>query len=736
MELQKKIDLTGKHNVWELLFEQTDWWAAAFWGIVVLAFWMRFHALGDMPLHHDESQYGTYCWRLFKGEGYRYDPMLHGPFLFHFQAIIFFLFGVSNYTVRIAPALFGGLLVASTYLLRDTVGKRGIVLIALFLNFSPTHLYYSRFMIHDSHSAFFTYAFALCGVRYFQTRQRKWLYLTAAALSVMFCIKANAYIHAFVVVTFLLIMLIFEHLMTRLPRFRSDFAPQFTAYLEQRFPGEYSQPLLTRLLRYLRDEKDALILAGFVFAWIYLFLYSTFFTNPNGVYDGIVRTWTYWLNQHNIQRIKGPFHYYVSFFALYEISALLIACGGILQSISTTFRRTLIAVWLTLLFGYTSARFGMNLLPLPPANLAEIKTMSEKFHFMTAWLASAVPFREKCASLAGIAFKIAHMEFYADVFLTIYVLLLGLWGTFHFLARRERLTALFTYWSAIGFLIYAYAGEKVPWLFLHVVMPVLVLAGIMLRKFLLASFWRNATIRLENFAQTAAILLDVAIVIYALDAIFRLIYFYPARPDNWAFAEKTLLTLILPVLAGILLHLILTASFWKTEEIGIAWAKAAAIAAGGILAAYTLHAAILLNYYNRANPVERMVYTQTSTDMLMMLDVFQKKKFAIGADEARKPVIAVQGEATWPLAWYLRDEEGWYFPGDLHGIDRPMVVIDWEKREEYRDVLRDYQEIRVKLREWWIPGDNGTLNDWWQYVMYRKVFNPTGSTDVAFYVKR
>jgi len=64
-------------------------------------------------------------------------------------------------------------------------------------------------------------------------------------------------------------------------------------------------------------------------------------------------------------------------------------------------------------------------------------------------------------------------------------------------------------------------------------------------------------------------------------------------------------------------------------------------------------------------------------------------------------------------------------------------VVDWEERTKYQEVFgEDYQEIRVKLREWWIPEKNAKLKEWWDYLMYRKVFNPTGSSDVAVYVRR
>ncbi|GAK51035.1 hypothetical protein U14_02277 [Candidatus Moduliflexus flocculans] len=600
------------------IFAKIDWLTVAFWGTVALAFWMRFFDLANMPLHHDESLYGTYCWRFFKGEGYAYDPMLHGPFMFHFQLIIFFLFGISDFSVRIGPALFGGLLVASVYLLKDWAGKLGMLAIALFITFSPTHLYYSRFFIHDSYSAFFTFAFAACGLKYWQTRKRFWLYLTAAALSIMFCIKANAYIHTYIIVTFLLVMGIFEHLCFRLPQFRR--------VMQSERADESLEAPFSRFFAVIRQEQYPLILAGFVFLWIYIILYTTVFTHPQGLWDGIYRTWTYWLEQHNMQRIKGPYHYYLSYLFLYEFPALALGFGGVLISISTTARRSILAAWATILAGILSALFGKQQLP--------------------SW------------------FALTHMEFQFDLILTVYIMFIGLWGTLHFLARRERLTALFVYWSGLGFLIYAYAGEKVPWLFLHVLLPLLVLAGIMLRN-------------------------------------------------------------------------ILSASCWRTQTMPMRYAKYAASLVGILLATYTLHTTVLLNYYNRANPVERMVYTQTSWDVVKMLKVIEDIRFSIGSEEAKKPVIAVQGDATWPLAWYLRDYDRWFFPGDLTDINCPMVVINWEDREKYRETLQGYQEIRVKLREWWIPElSQASLLKWWEYIMYRKVFNPTGSTDIAFYIKR
>lgn len=683
--MKEKIELKKKiHTETQQFFSwNVDPFTLLFWGIVIFAFFLRFYDLASKPLHHDESLYGVYCWRFFKEGGYKYDPMMHGPFMFHFQILIFFLFGVGDFSVRIAPALLGSLMVACTSYLKDYLGKIGVIAVALFLTFSPTHLYFSRFMRHDIYIAFFTYTALIFSLLYSRIRHKKYLYLTAASLSLMFCVKENAYIHTFIFVTFL-----------GLKEFcRSCFFPI----------TNYTEKFHYRLKSYWANQCYALIIAAFIFAWIYILLYSTFFTNPGGFLDGLYRkSLTYWWNQHSIQRIKGPFHYYIPFIFLYELPAFLIASvgtlfciGKILHQLANTLNKKIVMGWATIFSVYLILHFGPQALPSWLIFITRVNTTADLtlglyilgltgwalFYFINSekltlsvcfsyWAAvgllvctvfSVYLIRQFGHHPIPLWLSFTHIEILADLVLALYVLCIGLWVILHFIKQREILTAFFVYWSAVGFLIYSYAGEKVPWLFLHILVPVILLAGKLLNQFFTSAFWR---------------------------ASFKVV-------------------------------------------------KVAIIIIGLVFGMYTLHSTMLLNYYHPANPVETMVYTQTSTDILQMLEVIRDVKFNLGSEEAKKPIIAVQGNAVWPLAWYLRDYEGWYYPGDLSEIRRPLIVTNWEDREKYREIFEDeYEEIRVKLREWWIPRSRGTLSEWLKYFLYRKVFNPTGSSDIALYIKR
>src|SRR5262245_63309328 len=74
-------------------------WEIAFYvGIVFVAFLLRMHDVGVRALHHDESLHAIYSWKLFQGQGYVHDPMMHGPFQFHAKALMYFLFGDSDVT--------------------------------------------------------------------------------------------------------------------------------------------------------------------------------------------------------------------------------------------------------------------------------------------------------------------------------------------------------------------------------------------------------------------------------------------------------------------------------------------------------------------------------------------------------------------------------------------------------------------------------------------------------------
>ena len=131
-------------------------WEMVIFGIILLlAVISRFYDLGTRVISHDETSHVYYAWRLFKGMGYSHDPITHGPFQFHFLALIYFLLGDSDYTARIPAAITSVVTILFLWKYRRYLGKWGTMGAAVMFLISPFMLYYGRYVRNESFVAMF-----------------------------------------------------------------------------------------------------------------------------------------------------------------------------------------------------------------------------------------------------------------------------------------------------------------------------------------------------------------------------------------------------------------------------------------------------------------------------------------------------------------------------------------------------------------------------------------------------
>jgi predicted membrane-bound mannosyltransferase len=150
----------------------------ALYGVILIAAVLtRFWDLGSRALHHDESLHAYFSWLLATGQGYVHDPLMHGPFLFHFTALIFALFGDSDAASRFGPALFGVILIALPILLRGPrhLGRWGALTASALILISPSLLYQSRYLRHDIFTVAGALLLLIAIVRYVERPSRGWL---------------------------------------------------------------------------------------------------------------------------------------------------------------------------------------------------------------------------------------------------------------------------------------------------------------------------------------------------------------------------------------------------------------------------------------------------------------------------------------------------------------------------------------------------------------------------------
>jgi uncharacterized protein (TIGR03663 family) len=248
------------------------------WGVLLaLALTLRLVDLGNRPFHHDESQDAYFSWLFKTGGGYEYDPLLHGPLRFYLTAAVYILFGDSDFTARLAPALMGTAMVALAYLLREQLGRVAAFTAAVLLAFGPSYLYFSRFAREDIYIACITLALLAVAARFFEHPRRHHPALLGALTALSFATKETTFITGFVAVTFFLAVLAWQ----------------------RRAAGSLRAAPVVRMLARLRWEDYAWGVIAFL--GVYTVLFTTFFTHPSGVY-GLWTGLEYWLGQHDVGR--------------------------------------------------------------------------------------------------------------------------------------------------------------------------------------------------------------------------------------------------------------------------------------------------------------------------------------------------------------------------------------------------------------------------------------------------
>ena len=284
--------------------------------LVAVALVLRLLDLGDRPFHHDESQDAYFSWLFFTRGDYEYDPLLHGPLRFYLTAAMYGLFGDSDFTARLAPALMGTVMVPLPYLLREQIGRVAAFATAVFLAFGPTYLYFSRFAREDIYIACITLALLVVVFRFLDRPRRHHPALIGALLALSFATKETTFITCFVAGTFFLAVLATRH-----------------------------RDLLLRPVRAVGADAWGWGLAAFVS--VFTVLFTTFLTHPGGLWDGIYTGLKYWLGQHDVGRGgEAKFFYGVLLFA-HEWPVLLLGAVGTVVALR---RPTLLRVFLVWAF--------------------------------------------------------------------------------------------------------------------------------------------------------------------------------------------------------------------------------------------------------------------------------------------------------------------------------------------------------------------------------------------------
>lgn len=175
--------------------------------LVGIALALRLWELGARPLHHDESLDAWWSWRFRNGQYTEYDPVYHGPLRFYITAGFYEIFGETDAVARLFSALSGTAVVGLPWFLRRELGRPGTIAAAVALTISPTMLYYSRFGREDAQMVFLTLLAMVLGLSYLRRPRVSTATGLTFVLACSFAIKESTYLFGLLLAVFLLIIL-------------------------------------------------------------------------------------------------------------------------------------------------------------------------------------------------------------------------------------------------------------------------------------------------------------------------------------------------------------------------------------------------------------------------------------------------------------------------------------------------------------------------------------------------
>ena len=253
--------------------DQAFRWAAAF--VLLLTIGLRLYDLDLKPFHHDEGVNGFFLTNLFRQGAYHYDPSnYHGPSLYYAAFVSAFLFGLNDIAVRLVTVFFGCLVVTLCLTTRRWLGDVGALAAAVFLAVSPGMVFYSRYFIHEILLIAATLGMVVAVRAYAEIGRFGDLLAGAAWAAWMFATKETATPTAIVLTVATVCSWVYHLLRHRDKRLTPSMA--FTSLT----PAERSGFALG---------------AVSLFSLINLLLYSSFFTNRDGIVAAF-KTLAFWGN--------------------------------------------------------------------------------------------------------------------------------------------------------------------------------------------------------------------------------------------------------------------------------------------------------------------------------------------------------------------------------------------------------------------------------------------------------
>jgi len=723
--------------------------------IIALALFSRLYNVGTRTMSHDEVNHVVPSFDLYSGLGYRHDPVTHGPFQFHVVALTYFLLGDSDFSSRVPAVLFStAAVVFVLFAFRRYLGKTGSLLADFLFTISPYMIFYGRYTRNEAFIMLYGVVMIYAVIRYLDKGDKSSIFLLVGSLVMHFITKETSYIWSAELLILLVILFAIEYkkinwknviqpflgiIFIGLMGFLLVISVVLSIYWNghvaaKNLPATWAtqatpvlglSPIqliifltfigalitlvfLVSLLKKAVGSKDSrakrvfdmLVVSGslilpqlaalpvkmigwnpldytnagilqtgvflgimiivaviigiiwnfgfwiqnaILFYGIFTVFYTTFFTNGQGFFTGIIGSLGYWLAQQTVNRGGQPWYYY----ALIQIPMYeFLPAVGFIIALIYGFKHWLFTQWA----GVSPAKQVKE----PNSDLPVKSTAREK---MTVTQSSLIPAESN---------------------------------------KRIPVLFIFTYFAIISLIAFSYAGEKMPWLTVHIALPMILAAGWGLGFLVERIDWKE----IKNPRIIIGLIL-IPVFLASLFGVFgsllgNLQPFQGKTVEQLTATSDFLLAFLVMIASGYGLIIC-----FSKKSPGLI-SKLVTVVFVGFLMVLTIRTSVRANYVNYDTGLEYLVYAHSAEgpkDILAQVEEISQR--TVGGLDIK---VAYDNKALYPFWWYFRN-----FPNKVYFADSPT-----------KDILNS--PIIIAGEDNWSKVEGLTKNDYITYEYMRMVW--------------
>jgi len=644
-----------------------NWENLIFAVILVLSIISRFYDLEPRVMSHDENSHVYYSWLLSEGRGYEHTPVTHGPLLFHLTAFSYFLFGDNDFTARIPFVVFSIATIGFMWFFRRYLGRTGALIAAVLMMISPYMLYYGRYVRNEALVGLLGVVTIWAVLRYLETGDAKYTFWLTAATVLHFTAKETSFIYTAQALLFLGLFFVYQISKEKNWKF-SEYRRFFiiaviVAFVFLALAASLnlltSTPQPNEATEEVSGRTSPLVLIPIGISGLTLLL-ALFYAirgmgwanlRENRAFSLMVLLLTLILPQLAplpARMLKwDPLDY--SWNGMLRTGSFIIGLGIISMVVGFLWNRKL---WLI-----NAAIFYI------PFTILYTTVFTNGQGFFTGlvgslgyWLAQQGVERGSQPWYYYSFLQIPMYEYLPAVgcLLAAYYTIRRRWAPSQNsesetpVIQRDQLTvALLSFWVISSLVAYTIAGEKMPWLTVHIALPMILLSGWSLGKLIERIDW-------QAFTKKHGLLLVTLIIIFIIS--FSAVT-GTLLGDNPPFQGRELhqlnttnifLTgLIITVASGWGISILL--KNWDLEQVG----RISLLTVFVFLTLLTARAAFRAAYINYDNATEYLVYAHSASGpkkaLVQIEELSQRTTDGLGI------VVAYDDETTYPYWWYLRN---------------------------------------------------------------------------------